>query len=100
MATITLTWQKNTSGGTPTNYKIYRRLGDHEEADVKSTPDATFPVTQAHVDANATQTYADNTAVSQSEYSYTVTAVDSDGVETAPADNETSNTVEARNVTA
>ena len=100
MATITLTWQKNTSGGTPTNYKIYRRIGDHEEAAVKLTPDATFPVTQAHVDANATQTWDDTNAASQSEYSYTVTAVDQSGVETAPADNETSGTVLEKNITA
>ena len=100
MATITLTWQKNTSGGTPASYKIYRRLGDHAEADVKSTPDTSFPVTQAHVDANATQTWDDTSAVSQSEYSYTVTAVDASGTETAPADNETSSTVDARNITA
>ena len=100
MATITLTWQKNTSGGTPTSYKIYRRAGDFAEADVKSTPDSSFPVTQPHVDANTDQTYADTNAQSQSEYSYTVTAVDQSGTETAPAENETSGTVLARNITA
>lgn len=113
MATITLTWEKAASGGTPAKYKIYRRLGNFVEADVKTTPDGGFPITVNHVDSPAIQTFTDDgdntndatfvsatgtytAPVSQSEYSYTVTALDSSSVESAEADNEAN----AKNVTA
>lgn len=115
MATITLTWEKAASGGTPAKYKIYRRLGNHVEADVKTNPDGGFPITVNHVDSPAIQTFTDDgdntndttfvsvsatgtyaAPVSQSEYSYTVTALDSSSVESAEADNEAN----AKNVTA
>lgn len=101
MATITLTWDKAASGGTPATYNIYRKQGNHAEADVLSSPDTGYPVEVNHNGSTTPQTFTDdgNNAndsdyvsgagsppVSGTDYSYTVTATNAGGTSN-PADN-------------
>ena len=100
MATITLTWDKAASGGTPATYSIYRKQGNHVEADVLSGPDAGYPVVVNH-NGSTGQTFTDDGDVtndsnhvsgtpsaplSGTDYSYTVTATNAGGTSN-PADN-------------
>lgn len=116
MATINLSWTRNSGGGTPTKYAIYRRIGDHAEGSVKSSPDNGFPIIVTNDASNdpAAETFTDTTngkstavnslydasdalngsgtyaePASGSSYSYTVTAFSATGVESGNADNET-----------
>ena len=100
MATITLTWDKAASGGTPATYSIYRKQGNHVEANVLSGADANFPIVVNH-NGSTGQTFTDDgnssndtqwvsgggtAPVSGTEYSYTVTATNAGGT-SSPADN-------------
>ena len=63
MATINLSWTRNSGGGTPTKYAIYRRIGDFAEGSVKNSPDAGFPIIVSNVasDDPAAETFTDTT---------------------------------------
>jgi fibronectin type 3 domain-containing protein len=113
MATINLSWTRNSAGGTPLSYKIYRKSGSHVEESFElsgATFDAGFPITVSNIttdDANpesfsdtdnADTTNVNTLFVSKSSgthvapaagstYSYTVTAISGTGVESAHADN-------------
>ena len=116
MATINLSWTRNSGGGTPTKYAIYRRIGDFAEGSVKNSPDAGFPIIVSNVasDDPAAETFTDTTngnttavnsliltsdpltgsgtyaePASGSSYSYTVTAFSATGVESGNAANAT-----------
>ena len=110
MATITLTWNRNSTGGTPSKYNIYRKTGDHGPAAVKAGPDAGFPisVTNTASDDPGQETFVDTDSAattgvnalyssggtshsapaSASFYSYTVTAVAANGTESGNAAND------------
>jgi len=123
MATINLSWTRNSGGGTPSKYAIYRKIGDHAEGSVKSGPDAGFPIIVSNTasDDPAAESFTDTTngnttgvnsliltsdpltgsgayaePASGSSYSYTVTAFSATGIESGNADNETA----AKNVLA
>ncbi len=100
MATITLTWDKAASGGTPATYSIYRKQGNHVEATVLSSADTGYPVVVNHNGATS-QNFTDDgdnandsnyvsgngsAPVSGTDYSYTVTATNAGGTSN-PADN-------------
>lgn len=95
MATINLTWDASDTalGGTPSEYWIFRAVGDLSESHVDdSDTNPTQPQNQiATVARDAAMdtsgyTYADNTAVSGTAYSYTVVA-NNGGGSSSPAVN-------------
>jgi len=123
MATINLSWTRNSGGGTPTKYAIYRRVGDFAEGSVKNSPDAGFPIIVSNDTTNdpAAETFTDTTngkstsvnalylasdslngsgtyaePASGSSYSYTVTAFSATGVESGNA----ANSAAAKNILA
>lgn len=86
MASITLTWTASdtATGGTPTNYDIYRTGGDTDE---NTVDDSNTGAANKIADVVGTVlTYEDTTVTAGSTYSYTVIARNAGG-SSAPADN-------------
>lgn len=88
MASITLTWTASdtTTGGTPSNYCIYR-------ADGTATENSITPNTAYSPDTNkigevsgSTLTYVDTSVVAGNRYSFTVVAKNTGGY-SSPANN-------------